>query len=323
MSHLYIDQHGCQLAIYQQQLIVRQTDKTERAYPLAQLQRIIITSQVHFTGAALKALFKHKIVTLFCSQNGYLQGQLKSGHAQGAQVLRRAKQYEVMQHSEIALPLARDLIYAKVHNQQRLLYDWSLHHKYSVKHLFIRIQKCSSLDKLRGYEGQAAIQHFAAIRHKLADSDFDFDTRQRRPAPDPVNALLSFAYALLQGELSVLADSYGLDNYVGFLHQPDHGQPALILDLMEPFRPIVDRLVVRLLLKHYSTDDFVITADKSCRIKDQRRAIILNAWENMMSGADNREANYRSLLQKQFSEWVHFLDGKSSYPHWWLMHKTY
>jgi len=323
MPHLYIDQHGCQLGIHQQQLVVRQTDKTERAYPLSQIQRIIITAQVHFTGAALKALFKYKIVTLFCSQSGYLQGQLKSGYAQGAQVLRRAKQYEIMRHPEMALPLAKDLIYAKVHNQQRLLHEWSLGSKYNLPPLLVSIQKSTSLDVLRAYEGQAAIQFFAAIRTKLKYSGFNFKARQRHPAPDPVNALLSFAYALLQGEITVLAESYGLDNYVGFLHQVDHGQPALILDLMEPFRPIADRLVVELLTKSYTPDDFIITQDKDCRIKDHSRKIVLNAWEQLMSGKDNRKSNYRALLQKQCSEWIYFLEGKSNAPHWWLMHKPY
>jgi len=324
MPHLYIDQHGCQLAISQQQLIVRQKDKSEQSYPLAQIQRIIITSQVHFTAAALKALFNHHIATLFCSQSGYLIGQLKSGTNNGAQVIRRAKQYKIMDDPCLSLQLASQLINAKAHNQQRLLAYWSLNKQFGVSDFFPKIKNCHSLDSLRGFEGLVARRYFSAIRHQLKDSEFDFPARKRHPAPDPVNALLSFAYALLQSELTVITESYGLDNFVGFLHQSSHSQPALILDLMEPFRPLVDRLVVKLLLHDYTADDFVMT-EQGCRIKDKRRAIFLNAWENLLSSPlkQGESHTYRSYLQKQVSEWVHFLEGKSDFPQWWLMHKGF
>jgi len=324
MSHLYIDQHGCQLAIHQQQLIIRQTDKTQREYPLAQIKRITITSQVHFTAAALKALFRYKIATLFCSQTGYLLGQLKSGHAEGAQVIRRSKQYQLMDNQTLSLQFARQLIYSKAYNQHRLIYQWSLNKEFGVSDLFPKIKKCTSIDRLRGYEGQAAIRYFSAIRHRLSDSEFTFPSRQRHPAPDPVNALLSFGYALLQAELSVITESYGLDNFVGFMHQPGGGQPALVLDLMESFRPIVDRLVIQLLLSHYRIDDFVIT-ENGCRIKDKRRAIFLNAWERLLTKPlqKTESRTYRTLFHKQVSEWVHYLDAQTTSPQWWLMHKRY
>jgi CRISPR-associated protein Cas1 len=68
---------------------------------------------------------------------------------------------------------------------------------------------------------------------------FDMDGRNRRPPKDPVNACLSFAYALLVKECTVALMSVGLDPYWGFYHQPRHGRPALALDLMEEFRAVV------------------------------------------------------------------------------------
>jgi len=325
MSHLYIDQHGCQLAISQQQLIIRQTDKTELAYPIEQVQRITITSQVHFTAAAIKALFRHNIATVFCSQSGYIQGQLKSAQNKGTQVLRRAQQYRLMDNPEQSLVLARQLIYAKAHNQHRTLHNWSLNKEYNLSVWFKKIKHSSSLEELRAYEGQAAKQYFAAINHKLSATEFDFPARRRHPSPDPVNALLSFGYTLLQSELMQLTDSYGLDNFVGFLHQPNGGQPALVLDLIEPFRPIVDRLVVRLLLQQYQADDFIMT-DQGCRLKEGRRAIFLNAWEKHLTTPLQKsrdQVNYRAIFRQQVSEWAHFLDGQIESPRWWLMHVNF
>ncbi|NIR59078.1 MAG: CRISPR-associated endonuclease Cas1, partial [Gammaproteobacteria bacterium] len=68
--------------------------------------------------------------------------------------------------------------------------------------------------------------------------------RSRCPPSDPVNALLSFAYALLVRALTMAVTAVGLDAYRGFYHQPRYGRPALALDLMEPFRPLIAESVV-------------------------------------------------------------------------------
>jgi len=68
---------------------------------------------------------------------------------------------------------------------------------------------------------------------------FDFNGRHRRPPTDPVNALLSLAYSLLAKDCTIACLAAGFDPYVGFYHQPRFGRPALALDLMEEFRPLV------------------------------------------------------------------------------------
>jgi CRISPR-associated protein Cas1 len=69
--------------------------------------------------------------------------------------------------------------------------------------------------------------------------DFDLNGRNRRPPRDPVNACLSFAYAILVKECTMALAGVGLDPFWGFYHQPRHGRPALALDLMEEFRPLI------------------------------------------------------------------------------------
>jgi CRISPR-associated endonuclease Cas1 len=68
---------------------------------------------------------------------------------------------------------------------------------------------------------------------------FDFTTRNRRPPTDPVNALLSFAYAILTRIWTNTLSTVGFDPYRGYYHQPRYGRPALALDMMEPFRPLI------------------------------------------------------------------------------------
>ena len=95
----------------------------------------------------------------------------------------------------------------------------------------------------------AALRAAASARapeplRKDLEAPFSFDTRNRRPPKDPVNALLSFAYSLLTSEWTATLSAIGFDPYVGFLHQIRYGRPALSLDLMEEFRPLIADSVV-------------------------------------------------------------------------------
>jgi CRISPR-associated protein Cas1 len=111
------------------------------------------------------------------------------------------------------------------------------------------LEGCASMADiaaLDGMEGTAAREYFACIM-EFNRSEMKWPGRQKHPAPDPLNALLSLGYTLLMHELTGLLEGAGLDPYVGYLHQPDRGRPSLALDLMEPFRhPMVDHLVLNL-----------------------------------------------------------------------------
>jgi CRISPR-associated protein Cas1 len=118
----------------------------------------------------------------------------------------------------------------------------------SVKRLYwwIRgVEKAESLEQLLGVEGNGSSDYFRVFNELIkADLGFSFDGRNRRPPRDPVNALLSFAYALLSKDMISTISLVGLDPYVGFYHQAKYGRPSLALDLMEEFRPIVADSVV-------------------------------------------------------------------------------
>jgi CRISPR-associated protein Cas1 len=94
-----------------------------------------------------------------------------------------------------------------------------------------------------GHEGQAAAVYFEHFSKMLTDTDlraaFEKNGRQRRPPPDPVNAALSLGYSVLTGECVTACRLASLEPTIGALHSPRPGRPALALDLMEPFRPLV------------------------------------------------------------------------------------
>jgi len=91
---------------------------------------------------------------------------------------------------------------------------------------------------LLGLEGAATRAYYGALR-RLVAGRMDFPRRTRRPATDPVSALLNLAAGLLRSQVLTALQIVGLDPYVGFYHVPKYGRPALALDLMEEFRPVL------------------------------------------------------------------------------------
>jgi CRISPR/Cas system-associated endonuclease Cas1 len=105
------------------------------------------------------------------------------------------------------------------------------------------------LGVLLGLEGAGSSAYFSVFNRLLKPPwDEMFPRRVRRPPTDPVNALLSFGYTLLCTQAMAMGSVVGFDPYMGYLHAAGYGKPALALDLMEEFRPVVvDSVVITLL----------------------------------------------------------------------------
>ncbi len=163
----------------------------------------------------------------------------------------------------------------------------------------------SSYDEILGHEGMATREYFRAWRH-LIGGDWGFTARERRPSPDPVNAMLSFGYTLLVQEAVAALETAGLDAAVGFLHRARWGRPCLALDLMEEFRPvIVDAVVLRCLSSGIVRfEEFETTPDKGCRMNARARQAFLAAYERRMLTVfthepEGRRVSYRVGLGLQ------------------------
>lgn len=322
-NHLYINHTGCQIGIKQNQLTIKKTDGEILSYPLRQIERITVATVAHFTGAALKTLFRENIPTLFCSPGGYFRGRLTASHCSSTQVQRRARQYQMMTDDteQTALAAARSIIRAKIDNQQRVLSQGHAQADLFLTELAVKASQAQDLETLRGYEGSAAKHYFAQFGHLLENTPFTF-TQRIRPARDPVNALLSLGYALLQNEFEMALSWHGLDPFAGFMHCSDGSQPALILDLMEPFRPVADRLALKCLRKTLTLEDFNQEPNR-CRLKEKPRATYLQAWEKQMHERkmwQGEPSTYRRLIERQVLAWVHVLDQTSNELDAWTLH---
>jgi CRISPR-associated protein Cas1 len=103
-------------------------------------------------------------------------------------------------------------------------------------------------DTLRGYEGNAGKVYFATLSELLTtqNTHYAFSGRSSRPAKDPFNAFLNYAYGILYRTVEKSVMIAGLDPYVGFLHRDDYNHISFVYDFIEPYRPYADEVVFRL-----------------------------------------------------------------------------
>ena len=142
----------------------------------------------------------------------------------------------------------------------------------------------TTLDELRGVEGEAARGYFAALNlivKPQAREAFALNGRTRRPPLDRFNALISFLYAMLMNDCRSACEASGLDAKLGFLHAVRPGRAALALDLQEEFRSILaDRLALTLINRgQIAAGDFDEREGGAVMLNDKGRRAVVTAWQ--------------------------------------------
>jgi CRISPR-associated endonuclease Cas1 len=170
------------------------------------------------------------------------------------------------------------------------------------------VTRAVDLQELLGVEGAAASRYFGSFASLLKHAEgeafaFDFMGRNRRPPTDPINALLSYAYSLLVRAWTVTVSAVGFDPYRGYYHQPRYGRPALALDMMEPFRPLIaDSCVIQAVNNgEVRPSDFISVAG-SVNLTDDGRKRFIGTFERRMSQEITHplfgyKLSYRRLLE--------------------------
>jgi CRISPR-associated protein Cas1 len=242
----------------------------------------------------------------------------------------RRHQYEAATDPQRSLALARRFVRAKIANCRTLLRrnhpELSESLLRDLKADMDKAAEADRMDSLLGIEGTAAHRYFSAFGEMLhagedATTTFDFQQRNRRPPRDPVNAMLSFAYALLTREWTAVLQAVGFDPYLGFYHQPRYGRPALALDLMEEFRPLIGDSAVLTAINNgeMKAADF-ISAMGAVALTAAGRKKFIEAYERRMSQEITHpifgyRISYRRVLEVQARLLGRYLAGEiPEYP---------
>ena len=257
---------------------------------LYQTSQVNLVGNVQISAQAIRTLMDREIPILHFTPGGYFAGTTRAhGHKN---IELRLRQFEAAREPAAALAVARQFVWGKIKNARTLVRrNARSAPPEALDHLDMLAAKAlgaGSLETLLGYEGLAAKAYFAQLPAMLrapGELDaFDFEGRNRRPPRDPVNALLSFLYAMLSKELTITSQAVGFDPYLGFLHQPRYGKPALALDLAEEFRPLVADSVVLQLVNtgEVTRSDFLFQAD-TCALTTPGRRKVVAAYERRLA----------------------------------------
>lgn len=317
VAYLYLTHQGAVLRKSGDRFLVEAEEKIVLDIPYDKLEHILIFGNVQVTTQALGELLDKGVDLSFFTWRGQFRGSLSPPRS--ANIKDRLAQMELWRDSTKSLALAQAIVAAKIANQHAVL-----HHLHLSAHPAPPIPPspsplpsplASSLPELMGQEGAAARDYFTAFG-RFVPPPFLWSGRKKRPAPDPVNALLSLAYTLVTQELGSLAESEGLEVALGHLHQLDHNRPSLALDLVEPFRaPIADRFVLAALRQSLlSPNDFAPVEGGGLLLSPPALRRFLEAYEQWMlaqpraKSAANRPS-YRSLLRAEVRHYLAALRG--------------
>ncbi len=306
---LYVQEPRAQLGLSGERITIRSPEGSRHAR-LMNTSQVVVQGNAQVTTQLIRELLERGIPLVYLSGGGWFVGRSSGSDTNNVDL--RIAQHRRAADPEACLRLARGMVVSKIRNCRTMLRRnmplASAVTLTQLKHLARKASTCEQMDSLLGIEGSAAREYFQSFAGMLKHPDtmaFDFERRNRRPPKDPVNALLSFAYSLLTKELVITAASVGLDPLLGFYHQPRFGRPALALDLMEEFRPLIaDSVVVAVINNQVvSSDDFVYVAD-ACNLKPEARRKVIDAFERRMDHLVTHPVfgyriSYRRVLEVQ------------------------
>lgn len=311
MSTLYVDEYGATVRFSQGLIIVEKDEEELASMRLQELECAVIQENCGITSSAVGAFLKNGVDVSFISRGGEYLGKLEP--AVGRNIELRKAQYRIAEDDTFSLGIARALVAGKIANMRTILMRYARADRRAqaddaagrLKAAGDSAASCKSPDALLGIEGTASREYFAAFP-AILDDGWTFDGRNRRPPQDPVNAMLGFAYALLENELERAASVCGLDPYCGFMHSDAYGRQGLVLDLMEEFRSVLADSVVLSCCNRSMVDaasDFE-ERDGGVFLKEAGRRRFFAAFyrrmqETVTPGPDEPAQTYREVCLRQ------------------------
>jgi CRISPR-associated protein Cas1 len=343
---LYLNTPGYRVGVKSERLVVKDGDSVVDEVRMNDVTHVALFGNIQISTQAVQELCEQEIPVAYFSMGGWFYG-ITRGHGL-KNVHTRIRQFATAANPLHCLALAQKIVQAKIRNHRTML--MRLHVQppaaavQGLKEIAGRVSNARGLDELLGMEGAAAaiyFQHFAGMI-KVGDDDlddeipglevpqsaetkrkteaeaftFDFTQRRRRPPTDPVNALLSLAYSLLAKDCTIAALAVGFDPYVGFYHQPRHGRPALALDMMEEFRPLIAESTVLTAINNRMVNaGHFVRAGEAVNLSPHGRKAFFHAYEQRMNTLITHpvfdyKVSYRRVLELQARLLARHLTGE-------------
>lgn len=325
---LYVQSAGAKVGRSGAELVVETRDGERVTARMMDTSHVALFGAVQISTQAIHELCDRGIPIVYLSSGGWFQAITRGMDHKNVELRRR--QFAAAANDALSLQLARRFVTVKIKNCRTFIRrnadDAPPRTLARLKELAEAAEDGSSLETLLGIEGTAArvyFEAFAGLLRPPSDGSakpptltFDFDGRNRRPPRDPVNALLSFGYALLTKDVTIVLQTIGFDPYLGFYHQPRYGRPALALDVMEEFRPlIVDSVVTSAINTGAIKPSDVIRRGGAVALTQTGRAKFVRAYERRMDEEVSHPVfgyriSYRRTLEVQARLLARHLTGE-------------
>jgi CRISPR-associated protein Cas1 len=331
LKPLYLNSQGFRVGKSGEVLQVKDKEQLRQEVRIGEICQVNLMGNVQLSTQAVQTLCEADVPICYFSQGGWFYGITTGINSKN--VFLRRTQFRLADQDWFALVLARRLVAGKIRNQRTMLQRNHVEPKpdslLGLRQMAEQSERAQSLEELLGMEGNAAriyFRDFAGMVKTDEDSagerfTFDFAGRNRRPPRDAVNALLSLAYSVLAKDLTIACYAVGFDPYMGFYHQARFGRPALALDLMEPFRPLIaDSAVLSAINTRMVTARDFVQAGPGVALTQNGRKAFFRAYELRMDTLVTHplfeyRVSYRRLLEIQARLLARVFDGEiAEYP---------
>ena len=291
LNTLYVSTQGVYLHREGETVVAEREKQVVLRLPIHTLSAIVCFGNVLVSPFLMGLCAERGVHVSFLTENGRPLARVEGGKT--GNVLLRVAQIEAARDPAKCAAIARSFVIGKVLNARNVLQRRLRDHGddaacasavASLANVAQRLKNANDVEVIRGLEGEAASDYFAAFNSLIVaqKDDFKMEGRTRRPPRDPMNALLSFLYVLLANDCAGAAKSVGLDAQVGFLHALRSGRASLAFDLMEEFRAFfADRVALSLVNRgQIRKKDFKFTESGAVEMSETARKTVLVEWQN-------------------------------------------
>jgi CRISPR-associated protein Cas1 len=305
---VYVQEQGVTLGKNGDVLTVKRRQEVLQTVRLKDVSQISLLGNVQVTAQALREIATAGIPLCHFSYGGWFYAMTTGLVHKNIEL--RIAQFRIAADPTESLRFARQIVLGKIKNCRTLLRRHLPEDDRGVliqfDDLSAKAEAVTDAASLLGIEGAAGKFYFEGFAKLLQGGQtFDLEGRNRRPPRDPINALLSFVYALLAKDLTLALHAVGFDPMLGFYHRPRYGRPSLALDLTEEFRPIVaDSVVLTLVNNGEVTASSFLRRAGAVVLTDAGRRAVVTAYERRMDSLVTHplfgyRVSYRRLLEVQ------------------------
>jgi len=306
---VYVHHPGAQVRKNGDLIEIRAKDEKLGEARLEEVSALVLFGRVHATTPVIQELCRRGIPVVYLSAGGWFHGLLHGLPHRNISL--RQHQFAAAADAERCLRIARPIVRSKLLNLRTLLRrnasDLPPRALRAIQNEAKLALRSETMEQLLGHEGSGSRTYFESLPRMIKGpreilEGFAFESRTRRPPRDRMNALLSFAYSMLVRELTHVAWTVGFDPYLGYLHAPRYGRPALALDLMEPFRPLVADSVALMLVNNgeIQPSDFVERMGAVNLTREGRSKVLLAMERRLAQEVTHPVFGYRVSYRRVF-----------------------